>query len=449
MEIQVLGGCSGPAGKSSIGANSTFIKAGELNILVDFGASYERVHRNEQRVHPPLPPPVSYGEIDFILLTHIHADHGGMVPWLMSRNENVRLVTTRPTFLLAASVWNDAHNIASFFKHPGLAPFSQKLYANIANRTTFIDSPGWIDLGKGVRACFGSNGHIRGSAFVVIEHEGKRVAFSGDVGTSDTPTLKGMTSANVPEDVRGVDLLFLESTHGGRVLPPREEEIAKMNEHIRATIGRGGRVLTAALSVDRSANISLDQVRGGVAPVFLDGKLTAEAWDVYQWPENRWCENDIPILNGESRKVTALFEMDGLKQNLLDSNTPASIVSSAGSLQGGEVVRWANLILPDPKSLLVQCSHQFDGTPGVAIESGARTVTLRGRSVPVLCETLRVQASTHASAEKLVEVASWFTPKRIALNHGAHESRKALASLLFESTGTWAELPLDGDSLSL
>lgn len=443
MKVTVLGGCPGP-GKSSIGPNGMFIEVGGLNILVDFGAEYERISAREQRVRQPLTPPVPWNKIDFILLTHVHGDHCGLVPWIMSRTEKARLVTTQPTFLLAGPVWNDAHGIATFFGQPGMAPFSYEFYRRMsANRTLFVEHPGWVELANGVRAYFGSNGHIRGSAYVVLEHEGKRVVFSADVGVYDTPTVRGMSSANVPEEVRGADLLFLESTYGDSVLPSRESEIATMNAHVRAAIARGGKALTAALSVDRSANIALDQVAAGISPVYIDGKLTAEEWYAYLSQECLWSENDIPIDPVAAAKVIPLFERPALRRTIANDRNSYSIVSSAGSLQAGAALMWGKVLLGGSKNLLVQSAHQFDNTPGARIEQGERSVWMKDGLVRVEAEVLRTQASTHASSEKLAEVASWFAPKQVALYHGVWRARQALQGRLTKE-GRTVLLPTDG-----
>ena len=185
VRVQVLGGSPPHLSRDGIGPIGMLLP--DLGILVDYGIGHRRLPEGEA-VITPFPIPADQ-EIRYVILTHIHNDHAGLVPWVMKRFPKAELVTTLPTLELGRAVWSDLHAIGRRRGYPGLVPWNTSLYEEICRRTIIVREPGWTHLAKGARVYFGPNGHVRGSAYVVIESDGKRVAWSGDVSYYDTPTV--------------------------------------------------------------------------------------------------------------------------------------------------------------------------------------------------------------------------------------------------------------------
>ena len=135
---------------------------------------------------------------------------------------------------------------------------------------------------------------------------------------------------------------------------------------------------------------------------------------------------------------------------MLENEETYSIVASPGSLQGGYSAIWAKRILPDPRSLLLQCNYQFEGTPGAELErfgSGMR-LELGGEFIEVNSRVMRVDVSAHADRFQLAKVASWFLPKQIVLYHGTSFARQRLRELL-ETERFRVKTPLNSDEITL
>ncbi len=462
MRVQVLGGSPPHLSRDGIGPIGMLLP--DLGILVDYGIGHRRLPEGEA-VITPFPIPADQ-EIRYVILTHIHNDHAGLVPWVMKRFPKAELVTTLPTLELGRAVWSDLHAIGRRRGYPGLVPWNTSLYEEICRRTIIVREPGWIDLEKGTRVYFCPNGHVRGSAYVVVESGGKRVAWSGDVSYYDTPTVLGMKAENVPEEIRGVDALFLESTHGDREVEPRSNLVDhEMNPAINETLFSGGIALEVALSIERAQDVALDQVRGGILPVYLDSKLAEIAWKIYLSKEGSWSPNDIPIDPVLAKRVISIHDRAGeedgsdFREKLLRSGKALSIVSSAGSLQGGPSVSWAKRVLPDPRSLIVQCNYQFEGTPGADLEKYREGVSLDlgGTLVSVKSRVLRVDLSAHAGRSALRKIASWFEPKRLILYHGIwsacrHLQRHIMRPIALGRPSTLErppEIPVNGELIEI
>ena len=77
----------------------------DLKILIDCGLEQGRnVYENAEL-------PVSYNEIDYILLTHAHIDHAGRIPWAYRQGFNGTIVTTNASMDLDSIMLLDSAHI--------------------------------------------------------------------------------------------------------------------------------------------------------------------------------------------------------------------------------------------------------------------------------------------------------------------------------------------------
>lgn len=443
MFIHILGGCPG-MDKEGITPNGIVVQDG-LNILVDPGMGHETLPDKKQKaLHINLRALNALGKIDYIILSHSHLDHSGLVPLLMKMFPMAVLVCTRPTFYIVRHSWYDAALVGRRH-YPGLLPFNTALYQEMGRRAILLDRPGWVPLKNGARVNMMPNGHGRGSASLAIEIGGKLIVFSADVSTNDLPTVLGMREENVPADIRGADLMFLESTLGDRSTVDRVSEIAKMNQAILETRALGGNTLAAALGVERAQDILIDQARVGTTS-FLDGRLACNVWDAYQEPESFWCDNDVAIEKGIVRQVKTLTAQEQ-RELILKKGRPISVVSSGGALQGGPSVFWAEKFLSGRNNLVCLCNYQFKGTPGHYLQQHGTgcVLDLNGKKIVVRARVMRVEASAHVGADELLRVRGGFNPRRTVAYHGEYRARKALS----QRAGGTIELPVDGDIIEL
>ena len=72
MKIQFLGA------NRQVTGSCYYLEIGGLRLIIDCGLYQERpyLERNWERFSVPI------GEIDFLLLTHVHLDHSGLIPRL-------------------------------------------------------------------------------------------------------------------------------------------------------------------------------------------------------------------------------------------------------------------------------------------------------------------------------------------------------------------------------
>jgi Cft2 family RNA processing exonuclease len=93
-------------------------------------------------------------------------------------------------------------------------------------------------------------GHILGAAGIWIEHDGKKIFYTGDVNFRDQKITR---RARFPEEP--VDALIAETTRGGKEVPPDwswESEEQKLGRAIREVFERGGSVLIPIFALGKT-----------------------------------------------------------------------------------------------------------------------------------------------------------------------------------------------------
>ncbi len=94
-------------------------------------------------------------------------------------------------------------------------------------------------------------GHMLGSTAMVLEADGVRLAFSGDVGRPGLPIIRD------PEKLDPADYLIMESTYGDRFHKKIEHVSEKLAEVVNRTAGRGGKIIVPSFAVGRAQQLVL------------------------------------------------------------------------------------------------------------------------------------------------------------------------------------------------
>ena len=90
-----------------------------------------------------------------------------------------------------------------------------------------------------------------GSTSMILEADGLRLAFSGDVGRPGLPIIRD------PQKLDPVDYLIMESTYGDRFHKPIANAADKLADIVNRTAGRGGKIIVPAFAVGRTQQLVL------------------------------------------------------------------------------------------------------------------------------------------------------------------------------------------------
>ena len=459
--------CPDPAllflgGVDSVTGSRFLVEDGTERVLVECGL-FQGARELRRRNWRPFPVPPD--TVTSVVVTHAHLDHTGYLPRLVRDGFAGPVLCTPDTAALTEIVLRDsAHlqeedarqaNEGGWTRHRPALPLYDG--ADVERTLALLRPTAYrerVPVGERTSALLRPAGHILGSAVAILDLEGHRIAFSGDLGRPGHPLLMP------PEPPPAVDTLVLESTYGDRAHPPPDPDL--LAAAVRRTVARGGSVLVPAFAVDRTELVILELRRlreaGAIphVPIFMDSPMALATLEVYRAALRR----GAPELRVDrARDLDDLGRLDihaihdaAASERLNEPTTPCIIVSASGMATGGRVVHHLAHQLDDPRNCVVLTGYQAEGTRGRQLLDGARTVKLHGRYVPVRAEIVNVpHFSAHADADELVAwvAAASTLPETVYVVHGEPQASAALSRRLADELGVCAVVPRLGERVRL
>lgn len=235
-----------------IGANSLFVRLGDLNILVDCGLNPKRVGR----LATPDLTPLRDVTLDLIIVTHCHLDHIGSLPVVMREHPNVPVIMSTSSRMLIERMLHNSANVMIRQREDENVPdyplFTHDDIDRCARRFTglpFGHAKHFRGAHDDVEIILHPAGHVAGAAGVEIRHKHRHIFFTGDVLFEHQRTLAG---AKFPAG--HFDTLVMETTRGITERPEGKErvnEISRLIASINDTIKRGGSYLVPVFALGR------------------------------------------------------------------------------------------------------------------------------------------------------------------------------------------------------
>jgi len=426
--------------------------------LVDCGM-YQGLKELRQRNWEPLPFDAS--DLPFVVLTHAHIDHSGMLPRLARQGFKGAVVSTPATHELAKLLLVDAARLqeedAAFLNRKGLTKHRPALplfdagdAEAILQRFTVRPYGEWTELPDRIAFRFHNAGHLLGSAMVemrVRENGGATtVLFSGDLGRFGMPL--NPDPASPPE----ADYMVLESTYGDRA-HCGDSLYDQLERIVKETLARRGILVVPSFAVGRAQqiiyvlNVLMEKQRLPLLPIHLDSPMAVEATRIYaRHPKEQESRGELTARNVIChRTVEESKALNGLEG-------PGIIISSSGMLAGGRILHHLKRLLPDERHTVALAGYQAAGTRGRALQEGAGTIRIHGEEVPVRARLADLCGfSGHADAG---EILRWLArkerpPRTIFLTHGEPEAATALAERIRKDKGWTVRVPRLGEQAVL
>lgn len=438
-----------------LGANATvtgsryLVETPTSRILVDCGLfqGYKPLRLRNWAAFP-----VDPASIDAVVLTHAHLDHSGYLPRLVRSGFRGPVFCTAATRDLCNILLPDSGrlleeealhaNRKGSSRHQPAEPLYTEADATRALRQlSAVDFDHDFEPATGLLARFRYQGHILGAASVTVEHEGRRIVFSGDIGRPHDQVMR----APVPPD--DADWIVTESTYGNRRHPPVEanQELATA---LHGVLARGGVAIIPSFAVGRAQlllhTIAQLQVAGTIpeVPVYLNSPMATDVTALYRrYPDlHRLDPEALQHMARITQIVNSVEESKALNRR----KGPMIIVSASGMASGGRVLHHLVAFAPDPRNAILLSGFQAGGTRGAAIAGGARSVRIYGQDIAVNAEVIQLEAaSAHADGE---EILAWLrsarrVPKRVFVTHGEPDAADALRLRIQHELGWNAHVP--------
>jgi metallo-beta-lactamase family protein len=393
--------------------------------------------------------------VDFVLLSHAHIDHSGLVPKLARHGFAGPIYATEGTrdlltYMLPDSGYIQETEVEHLNRRnaqrglPPVDPIYTKRDAEAAlERIEVVDLDRWITVGEGVRARLWHAGHILGAASVeVLVADGKdrppyRLLFSGDIGPAEKAFHED------PEAPGDVDFLVVEGTYGDTERADRTPEArrAALKAEVAAALERGGNLLIPAFAVERTQELLYDLAvlfdAGELpeTPVFLDSPLAIRATEVFErhlgdLPRTRRGHHPF-------RRRNFRFTADAAESKKLNSITSgAIIIAASGMCDAGRIRHHLANNLWRPKATVLLVGYQAPGTLGHLLENGAKSVRIHGRETAVRAHVASLDVySAHADRGELNDWVMERMPVRrgVFLTHGEPEALEGLRRSLIDA----------------
>ena len=464
MKITFLGAAHEVTG------SCTLLEVGDKKGLVDYGMEQGK------DLFENAPLPVRPGELDFVLLTHAHIDHAGLLPLLYKQGFRGAVYATAATCSLCDIMLRDCANIqvseAEYKNRKAVrsgGAEAEPLYDldDVAGLMSCLRPCSYgqkLQVNEGVTIRFTDVGHLLGSSAIEVwlteGGETRKITFSGDLGNKEQPILKD------PETVEETDYLMIESTYGDRLHQAgRPDYVPDLTRIIQTTLDRGGNVVIPSFAVGRTQEVLFfireikekGLVTGhGDFPVFVDSPLAIEATGVFLQCDTQFLDEEVRriIRSGVNPLVFPGLELAISQEEskaINEDKTPKVIISASGMCDAGRVRHHLKHNLWRPESTILFVGYQSAGTLGRALVDGVKSVKLFNEEIQVNAEILTLPGvSGHADRQGLLDWVHGFRtrPQQIFVNHGDPDASENFVALL-QGEGYRAYAPYSGAQYDL
>lgn len=403
-----------------------------------------------------LPIAFPVGKVQALVVTHVHIDHVGRIPYLLAAGFRGPILCSQPSAMLLPRVLEDALKVG-FTRDRALI---ERFLEQIRRQVVALPYRQWHTVLAGeprLQVKLAPAGHILGSAYVEIDlqqgRDKQRLLFSGDLGAPHTPLLPA------PQPAYGADTVVLESTYGDRRHESRKERRQRLQALIERALGNKGTLLIPAFSIGRTQELlyELEEIihrqgeRRAAAgltwndiDIIVDSPLAADFTAGYCQLREHWDREARRKLAAGRHPLAfeQIATIDDHKTHLQNvdrlarSARPAIVIAASGMCSGGRIVDYLKAMLGDPRHDVLFVGYQAAGTPGHAIQKygpAGGYVDLDGERHVIRAGIHTLGGySAHADQKNLLDFIGRMRrkPKQIRLVHGDGGPKHALAEAL-------------------
>lgn len=394
-------------------------------LLLDCGLTQGHDIATDYKLNLKLLKKIKPKEIDYIILSHCHMDHTGLIPALYARGCQAHLYVPCGSKQFLKLLWEDSMKIftqdCQKLNNKGIkaAPFyTRKDIDNALNRMIELEYD-WEfkkwehKINESITLKYVPSNHILYACQVYLDFHDKslhhRLGFTGDIG-GETPQPYVEPRQSMPY----VNLLLGENTYNDpsrrfNKQYDRVKDIAK----IVSVIQQSNRALIPCFSFGRTQTMLHllyelwdNEVLPDDIKVIVDSPLAQQICKIWPWNIG-W---------GNIHFVESWAE----SQQLQKQNDKCIIISASGMMNGGRVVEWAKTILPNSNNAILFCGYSSENTLATQIRYGNKSINIDGTIVQNNANIVElVSFSSHANYEELMDYyANQCRYDKIALVHG-------------------------------
>jgi putative mRNA 3-end processing factor len=412
-------------GGREVGRSALWVKGSGGSILLDYGV-------RPDDPEPSFPIHVPPRSLEAVVLTHAHLDHAGAAP-LLYVNSTIPLYASQLTAETLELLLRDFLKLSGYY-----VPYEWGDVENMLRHLRPVKAGSRVRVGE-CWLSFYNSGHIPGGLQVLVEMDGKRLLYTGDVNTVETRLLK---AADLIEEE--LDAIVMEATYAGANHPDRGKLEEEFVSSVLDVVEDGGRVLVPAFSVARAQEVMCILTSHAFEhPVFLDGMAKFVSQVYLRHPSSF---RDFELLKMALRQANWV---EGRRDRRKALRASGVIVTPAGMLKGGPAIEYAKQLVDEEGSSVFLVGYQIPGTPGRTLLEAGR-LEINGKAQQVKAAVKRFDFSSHAGDDGLWRLLrSVKGSPKVFLVHGEEKACLDLAERARSELGLEAVAPSNGETFSL
>lgn len=378
--------------------------------------------------------------VDFVLVTHAHADHVGRLPLLIKEGYQGKIYCTEDTAkILPHALFDSCKVLANRYKRNNMASIYEEQH--VAQALTMLMPEPMNEsfmVHDNVRVTMLSNGHIQGACMLLVQimdyKEGYlNLLFTGDYNDKNT----FFDVLPIPQWVRNLPLTIItESTYGDTDVPPEkcfEKNIIEATQKgfsilIPAfSLGRVQEVLYMLKCMQQSGKLNSD------ITVHLDGTLAIKYTQLYK--------SGALHINPDMKDFLPykfLFVGKVNREEYASHGGQKIIVTTSGMGTYGPAQTYIPYYLGKERALIHFTGYCAEGTYGRKLKDAKQNEFIFSGDGGGILALKRAQVeftsefSAHAKAGTLIKLLKKFkNTKSILINHGEADTKIAFAKKVY------------------
>lgn len=360
------------------------VKSNQTNFIVDCGM-YQgpdvEIRNLEDFTFNP-------AEIDFVLLTHTHLDHVGLLPKLVKHGFTGPIFMTLHTAQIAEVILMDSAKIQENNYAEGKPWKHAKQIALIYDKKDAEQTINQFEIvrfgedfrpSQDVTVEFVKAGHVLGAASLHVQVEDKKIVFSGDIGRAEQELIPGFE----PTTDFKPHVVLTESLYGGQIHPDRMESVRELVRIINDTTKRGGSVFIPSFAVQRTQEILHDLKQAKEAgelaedlQVVLDSPMAQRVTNIYSSALDTRADS---VLNFPG----LVYVKNSRKSEKFSRKNGLVVIAGSGMADGGRILSHLAQNIESQKNSVVFVGYQAEATLGRELVEGAKSITIDGKAFSV------------------------------------------------------------------
>lgn len=407
-------------------------------IAVDCGLFQEREY---SRLNSTLP--FIAENLDICLVTHVHVDHIGRLPYLVKCGYRGPIYATEATCKLLPLALGDSYkvlnsvakreNVKCLYSEGDVDLTFQQIKPCVYGRTFQAD--------ENVKVTFFNNGHLVGAALILLQisypgQEDINILFTGDYNNKNL----FFDVDELPDWVKNLPITVVqESTYGDM---DSTEITYCFKENVLKCISNNGTVVALVFSLGRSQEILyvLKEMQDSGeldvnVPIYFDGNLAVRYTDLYTKGVlgiRKDMEDFLP------RNMQIVDKMS--RSDILNDINSKIIVTSSGTGSYGPAQVYLPKYLTRENTLIQFTGYTMEGTLGYRLKTAQKddVVEIGGLLVKKKAEVeYTTEFSAHAKADEMIDFLKKFKDLRfVMVNHGETSTKSSFARRILNEVDT-------------